>query len=69
MTDWIVLRGAAAPPPRRTALRAGPLSLDYETGALRRIRLGDREVLRQVYVAVRDPDWDTIEPVISDLRI
>ncbi|PYM81230.1 MAG: hypothetical protein DME09_17185 [Candidatus Rokuibacteriota bacterium] len=69
MTDWIVLRGAAAPPPRRTALQAGPLSLDYETGALRRIRLGDREVLRQVYVAVRDPDWDTIEPVISDLRI
>jgi len=69
MTDWIVLRGAALPPPRRTALRAGPLFLEYETGALRRIRLGDREVLRQVYVAVRDPVWDTIEPVISDFRV
>lgn len=55
--------------PERASLRAGPVSLIFENGAIRYIRLGDREVLRGVYVAVRDYNWDTIPPRLSNLRI
>ena len=33
------------------------------------MRLGDREVVRQVYVAVRDVAWDTVPAAISDLKV
>lgn len=36
--------------PERRPLRTGPLTLVYEEADLRYIRLGDREVLRRVYV-------------------
>ncbi len=55
-------------PPVRE-LRAGPLTLLYEEGGLRYIRLGDREILRGVYVAVRDRNWGTIVPQLRDVRI
>jgi hypothetical protein len=43
-------------------LRAGPLEMlfDPADGFLRRIRLGDREVLRGIYGAVRDHNWGTV---------
>ena len=69
MVDWNLLHGIDESPPPRTLLRAGPLSLEYESGGLRRIRLGDREILRHVSVSVRDAIWDTIVPVIADLRV
>jgi D-apionolactonase len=47
---------------RPTPLRAGPLALEYEAGDLRYIAIGSREVLRRVYVAVRDRNWGTIPP-------
>ncbi|MDP9380023.1 MAG: hypothetical protein M3Q29_07720 [Chloroflexota bacterium] len=50
-------------------LRAGPLSLRYEQGDLRYIRLGAREVLRRVYVAVRDRNWGTVPAVLSNTQI
>lgn len=65
----ILRRGSAEPLPERVPLRAGPLSLLYEAGSLRAIRLGDREVLRAIYVAVRDRDWGTIPPAFSEVRI
>jgi D-apionolactonase len=40
-------------------LRAGPLSMRFERGGLRHVRLGRYEVLRRVYVAVRDRNWGT----------
>jgi D-apionolactonase len=43
--------GQQSEPPERLPLRAGPLSLNFENGAIRYIRLGDREVLRNVYVS------------------
>jgi D-apionolactonase len=55
--------------PEAVPLRAGPLSARYEEGGLRYIRLGDREILRRVYVAVRDRNWGTIIPSLSDVRI
>jgi hypothetical protein len=50
-------------------LRAGPLELLLEPGGLRYVRLDQREVLRRVYVGVRDRNWGTIEPQISNLRL
>jgi hypothetical protein len=49
------------------SLRAGPLSIVFEAGDLRYIRLGDREILRRVYVAVRDRNWDTVPAVLTNL--
>jgi D-apionolactonase len=52
-------------------LRAGPLTMLFEPDTLwlRYVRLGRREVLRAVYVAVRDHNWDTVAPVVSDLEV
>jgi D-apionolactonase len=51
---------AALAPPPRLPLRAGPLTLDYEGGDLRYIRLGETEILRRVYAVVRDDAWGTV---------
>ena len=65
-----VLRyGKDEPPPEQTQLHAGPLSLIFEAGDLRYIRLGDHEILRRVYVAIRDHNWDTILPEISNIQV
>ena len=53
--------------PRPIELRAGPLTLSFEpqTAFLRHIRLGDHEVVRAIYAAIRDQDWATISPQIA----
>lgn len=58
----MLLRGTAEPPPEQLELRAGPLSLLFEPDlvSVRSLRLGGREVLRGIYLAVRDHNWDTI---------
>lgn len=61
--------GGPANLPQSHVLRAGPVSLLFEQGELRRIRLGDREVLRRIYLTVRGPDWSTVPPVLSDLQL
>jgi D-apionolactonase len=50
-------------------LCAGPLRLLYEpaTGFLRRVCLGEREVLRGIYAAVRDRNWGTIPGVVREM--
>ena len=55
--------------PEQTQLRAGPLSMIFEAGDLRYIRFGDHEILRRIYVAVRDHNWDTILPQFSNVQI
>ncbi len=55
--------------PEEISLRAGPLTVRYMDGDLRTIRLGSREVLRRVYVAVRDHNWNTIPATLSNVRI
>ncbi|HVF26601.1 MAG TPA: hypothetical protein VM943_00070, partial [Pyrinomonadaceae bacterium] len=55
--------------PERVNLRAGQLSLVFEEGELRRVCLGAREVVRRVYVAVRDCYWNTVVPIISGVRV
>ncbi len=65
----VLRRGSADPPPEGRPLRAGPLSLLYEPGGLRYISLGDREVIRRVYFAVRDRNWRTAPTVLSGLQL
>jgi len=49
-------------------LRAGPLTLRFDAGDLRYIKLGEREVIRRIYAAVRDRNWGTVPSEISDLK-
>ena len=51
---------------RQVILRAGHLSMVYENGNLRYISLGNREIIRMIYSALRDKEWLTIKPEISD---
>jgi hypothetical protein len=69
MVDYVLYYGVDEPPPTRLPLRAGPLSLVYEGGDLRYIRLGERELVRRVYVAVRDHNWGTVPGAIANERI
>ncbi|MES2433519.1 MAG: hypothetical protein V4586_06800 [Pseudomonadota bacterium] len=43
----------------------GPLNFDYDGGALRRICLGEVEVIRGIAYLVRDRDWGTLVPQIG----
>ncbi len=55
-----LVHGGSQPPPARIPLRAGPLALVYQDGDLRQIRLGQNEVLRRIFGAVRDRNWGTV---------
>lgn len=70
-TEGQYLRGTDDPVPERIELKAGPLSMAFEPdiGFLRYIRLGDQEILRGLYSAVRDHNWDTIAPDITNLEV
>ncbi len=61
--------GKDEPLPEQTQLRAGSLSMIFEAGDLRYIRFGDHEILRRIYVAVRDHNWDTVLLQLSNVQI
>jgi hypothetical protein len=65
----VLLYGDEADLPRPMPLRAGPLSLLFEAGDLRYVRYGEHEIVRRIYVAVRDRNWSTIPMRITDLVI
>ena len=62
--------GTEEPLPQVIELRAGPLSMIFETrnAFLRYIRLADREILRGIYVAVRDRNWGTVTPRVFNFK-
>jgi hypothetical protein len=62
--------GAEKPITRPVALRAGPVTMVFEpdTAVLRHVRLGDHEVCRAIYAAVRDQNWATIRPQITNFQ-
>src|SRR4051812_17455283 len=55
--------------PKQIPLRAGPLSLIYENGDLRYVKLGDQELVRRIYVAVRDRNWGTVPRLLSQVQM
>jgi hypothetical protein len=54
-------------PPR--VLRAGPLSAELDAGNLRHIRYHGREMIRAISFIVRDKNWGTYAPRISELDV
>ena len=55
--------GRDEPLPERRLLQAGPLTALLEGGDLRYVNLGEDQVVLRLYAAVRDRNWNTIEPV------
>lgn len=50
-------------------IHAGRLSLLYENGFVRYIRVGDVEIVRNIYFALRNTDWVTAEFKITEEKI
>ncbi len=69
LTKSVLYYGKDEPLPKRIPLRAGPLSLVYENGDIRTIKLGGYEILRRVYVAIRDHNWGTVSPTLSNVEM
>jgi len=53
------------------ALRAGPatMSFDPDNVFLRYLRVGEHEVLRGINAPIRDQNWATIAPEVSNLKV
>jgi len=60
--------GTDEPSPPAPILRAGSLTAEFDAGNLRHIRVGGVEVIRAISFIVRDRNWGTYNPVISDLK-
>ena len=58
----VIQYGKDEPLPERYDLRAGPLTAVLEGGDLRYVKLGEETVVLRLYAAVRDRNWNTIEP-------
>ena len=61
--------GVDADLPARRTLRAGPLTTVLENADLRYVKFGDAQVVLRLYMAVRNRNWDTIEPVFTRFEV
>jgi D-apionolactonase len=61
--------GRDEPPAELRELRAGPLTVQLDAGDLRYVRLGDVELVRRLYAAVRDPNWGTVPVQLSNFDV
>lgn len=50
-------------------LKAGPVSLVYQNGYIRTVCCNNKEIVKRVYVAIRDQHWNTIAAKLSDVII
>ncbi|MCC6341725.1 MAG: hypothetical protein IT166_05980 [Bryobacterales bacterium] len=59
------------PQPGQIELAAGPVTMTFETSLafLRSLRLGDIEIIRGIYAAVRDRNWGAVTPNIHNLQL
>ena len=65
----IKLCGTEQPDVVGRILRAGPMQVEFDNGQLRYLKVNGVEVLRAVGFLVRDENWGTYTPQISDLVI
>jgi hypothetical protein len=65
----IALCGTEQPDVPGRVLRAGPLSVEFDNGQLRYLKVNGIEVLRAIGFLVRDKNWGTATPVISNLKV
>jgi D-apionolactonase len=70
VTDRLrLLHGTDEPLQQLRPLRAGPVSLFLDGIDLRYLRIGATELVRRVYTAVRDVDWDTVPGAVSGFEL
>ena len=69
--EYIIYYGRREPPVEIFNLSAGPLNLifDPQNAMLRYISINGKEILRGIYVAVRDKNWGTVLPKITEMSI
>jgi D-apionolactonase len=65
----IALCGTEQPDTPGRVLIAGPLSVEFDNGQLRYLRVNGVEVLRAIGFLIRDRNWGTATPAISHLKI
>jgi D-apionolactonase len=56
-------------PTERHTVRAGPLTAELEGPDLRYVRAGGIEIVRRLYAAVRDQNWGTVPPTLSNVEL
>jgi hypothetical protein len=64
-----LLHGTTEAPREMPVLRAGPVTVLLDGVDLRYVRIGRTELVRRVYAAVRDRNWNTVPGTISGLEI
>jgi D-apionolactonase len=69
VSSAIKLCGTEQPDVIGRILRAGPTQVEFENGQLRYLKVNGIEVLRMVGFLVRDENWGTYTPAISQLAI
>jgi D-apionolactonase len=65
----IKLCGTEQPDVVGRLLKAGPMQVEFDNGQLRYLKVGGVEVLRALGFLVRDENWGTYTPQISELMI
>lgn len=69
LSDALMLYGTDEPITPMQICIAGPLSAQFDQGALRYVRVNGVEAIRNIAFVVRDKDWGTCSPEISKLQI
>jgi len=64
-----ILYGASRAPAVVKNLTAGPIRMKFQDGELRYLYVGNREIIRRVYFAVRDKDFDTVMPEFTTIDV
>jgi D-apionolactonase len=64
-----LLHGTDAPFPELRVLQAGPARMLLDGIDLRYVGIGRTELVRRIYVAVRDRNWNTIPGEVSGLEV
>ena len=65
----IALCGTEQPDAPGRILKAGPLSVEFDNGQLRYLKVNGIEVLRAIGFLIRDKNWGTATPTISNLKV
>ncbi len=67
----ILCHGTDEPLMASFKLRAGSLSMTFEPDSafLRCIRMEEKDLVRGIYVAVRNRNWDTVLSKVSNLKV
>ena len=68
-TRAVKLTGTDQPDVIGQILTAGPVSVEFDHGNLRYIKLNGTEVLRGIAFLVRDENWGTYTPALTNLKI